>query len=172
MPRDCGSRSAPTASSLQRRQPVVTMRAMPQPSRSYRWLAQVMTPRDGLPDPSSTRTVQRGPSSCPLPAGSVQSRAEEAPPRALGQWLRSMNRIPTGSAIDANAACRGGKQQRNGTKREWCPESLVDPDRLAFGTDRNTNQTGFTHQQQRKGQKQRGNKRRKGLNQQRSRCET
>jgi hypothetical protein len=39
-----------------------------------------------------------------------------------------MNRLPTGSAIDANAACRGGEQQRNGTKREWCPESLVDPD--------------------------------------------
>jgi hypothetical protein len=37
-----------------------------------------------------------------------------------------MNRLPTGSAIDANAACRGGEQQSNGTKREWCPGSLVD----------------------------------------------
>lgn len=62
--------------------------------------------------------------------------------------------------------------KRNGTKREWCPESLVDPDRLAFGTDRNTNRTSFTHQQQRKGQEKRGNKGRKGLNLERNECET
>jgi hypothetical protein len=62
--------------------------------------------------------------------------------------------------------------KRNGTKREWCPESLVDPDRLAFETDRNTNRTGYTHQQQRKGQKERGNKGRKGMNLERNECGT
>ena len=82
---------------------------------------------------------------------------------------RPMKRLPTGSVIDANAACRGGEQQRNGTKREWCPVSLVDPERLALGTDRNTNRTGYTHQQ-RKGQKQRGNKGRKGMNLEWSGC--
>jgi hypothetical protein len=35
--------------------------------KGFRWLAQVTTPRDGLPDPSSSWTAQRGPSSCPLP---------------------------------------------------------------------------------------------------------
>jgi hypothetical protein len=61
-----------------------------------RWLAQVTTPSDGLPDPSSSWIAQRDPSSCPLPAGAVQIRAEEAPLRALGQWLNSMDRLPTG----------------------------------------------------------------------------
>ena len=77
----------------------------------FRSLAQVTTPSDGLPDPSSCWTAQYGPSTCPLPAGSVRSRAAEAYLRALGQGLISMDRLPTGSAIDANAACRGGKQQ-------------------------------------------------------------
>ena len=103
--------SAPIASSLPRREPVVTTRTMPQPTRTDRWLAQVTTQSDGLPDPSSSWTAQCGPSTCPLPAGSVQSRAAEAHLRALGQGLISMDRLPTGSAIDANAACRGGKQQ-------------------------------------------------------------
>lgn len=106
-----GSSSAPIASSLPRREPVVTTRTMPQPTRTDRWLAQVTTPSDGLSDPSSCWTAQYGPSTCPLPAGSVQSRAAEAHLRALGQGLISMDRLPTGSAIDANAACRGGKQQ-------------------------------------------------------------
>ena len=106
-----GSTPAPIASSLPRRRPVVTTRTMPQPTRTDRWLAQVTTPSDGLPDPSSCWTAQYGPSTCPLPAGSVRSRAAEAHLRALGQGLISMARLPTGSAIDANAACRGGKQQ-------------------------------------------------------------
>jgi len=57
-----------------------------------------------------------------------------------------MNRLPTGSAIDANAACRGGKQQRNGTKREWCPESLETPDTLrrAGRTETLTGQASHT----------------------------
>jgi hypothetical protein len=92
--------------------PVVTMRAMPQPTRTFRWLAQVTTPRDGLPDPSSSSIVQRDRSLRPLPAGSVQCRAEEAPLRALGQWLISMNRLPTGSAIDAKSGCSRGKLQK------------------------------------------------------------
>jgi len=91
--------SAPVASSL-RASPVVTMRAMPQPTRTFRWLAHVTTPRDGLPDPSSLSIVQRDPSSRPLPAGSVQSRApkrqQRAPLRALGQRLISMLWLPTG----------------------------------------------------------------------------
>lgn len=92
--------SAPVASSL-RASPVVTMRAMPQPTRTFRWLAQVTTPRDGLPDPSSSSIAQRDPSSRPLPAGSVRCRAakrkQQAPLRALGQRLTSMNGLPTGA---------------------------------------------------------------------------
>ncbi len=90
---------APIASSL-RASPVVTMRAMPQPTKTFRWLANVTTPRDGLPDPSSLSIVQRDPSSRPLPAGSVQCRApkrqQRAPLRALGQRLTSMLWLPTG----------------------------------------------------------------------------
>ena len=61
----------------------------------------------------------------PAPRGRRSNRAFYAHPRALGQWVNSMDRLPTGSAVDANAACRGGKHKRNGTKRAWCPESLV-----------------------------------------------
>ena len=127
--------------------PVVTMRAMPQPTRTFRWLAQVTTPSDGLPDPLSSSTVQCGPSSCPLPAGSVQYRAEKAPLRALGQRLTSMNRLPTGSAIDAKSGCSRGKQQRKVcTNREWCPESLVDLDtpKRSGRTETLTGQAGHT----------------------------
>jgi hypothetical protein len=66
----------------------------------------------------------------PLSAGSVQYRAETAlPTSSPGQRLDSMASPRT--AIDANTACRGGKQQTNGTTRAWCPESLVDPDTLS-----------------------------------------
>jgi hypothetical protein len=75
LPAQSGGSSAPIASSLPRRQRVVTTRTMPQPTRTDRWLAQVTTPSDGLPDPSSCWTAQYGPSTCPLPAGSVLSRA-------------------------------------------------------------------------------------------------
>jgi len=37
--------------------------------KAFRSLAQVTTPSDGLPDPSSCWTAQCGPSTCPLPAG-------------------------------------------------------------------------------------------------------
>ena len=66
----------------------------------------------------------------PLSAGSVQYRAATAlPTSSPGQRLDSM--AAQQSAIDANAACRGGKQQTNGTTRAWCPESLIDPDTLS-----------------------------------------
>jgi hypothetical protein len=54
----------------------------------------------------------------------------EAPfgaPGALGQGLNPMNRLATASAIGANAACRGGQKEDLGTRREWCPVSLVVP---------------------------------------------
>jgi len=70
-----------------------------------------MAPSDGLTDPSPCWTAQCGPSTCPLAAGSVQSRAAKAHPRTLGQGLNSMAPLPTGSPIDADTACRGGKQQ-------------------------------------------------------------
>jgi len=127
--------------------PVVTMRAMPQPTKTFRWLAQVTTPSDGLPDPLSSSIVQCDPSSRPLPAGSVKSRAEEAPLRALGQRLTSMNRLPTGSAIDAKNGCSRGKQQRKVCiNREWCPESLVDLDtpKRSGRTETLTGQAGHT----------------------------
>ena len=88
-----------------------------------------------------------------------------------------MDRLPTGSAIDANAACRGGKQKTNGTKREWCPGSLETPDTLRRSgrTETLTGQASHTSsrakdrnkgQEQReegKGQKYRGSKWRKGI---------
>jgi hypothetical protein len=89
----------------------VTTRTMPQPTRTYRWLAQVTPLSDGLPDPSSSWTAQRSLSS----ACSPQVRFKPAPtrrsPRALGQRLTSVNRLPTGSAIDAKNGCSRGKQQ-------------------------------------------------------------
>ena len=74
-----------------------------------------------------------------------------------------MHRLPTGSAIDANAACRGGKQQSK--RHETGVVSRVprsSRNAQASGTDRNTDRTGSTHQPQDKGQKQRGSKGRKG----------
>jgi len=80
--------------------------------KGYRRLAQVTTPRDGLPDPSSSWTGQRGLSSRPLPAGSVQRRAEEALPEP---WVNGSSRwtdFPQESAIDAKNGCSRGKQQQ------------------------------------------------------------
>lgn len=149
-----GSIPAPIASSLPRRQPVVTMRSMPQPTRTDRWLAQVMTPSDGLPDPSSCWIAQCGPPICPLPAGSVQSRAAKAHLRTLGQGFNSMAPLPTGSTIDAYTACRGGKQQNK--RHETGVVSRVpriSRHAWACGTDKNTYRTGFTHQQHRTNRK-------------------
>jgi len=61
----------------------------------------------------------------PLPAGHVSHGANRRTP-SLGAMAHPMDRLHAGSAIDANAACRGGQQQL-GTKREWCPVSLVVP---------------------------------------------
>lgn len=149
-----GSTPAPTASSLRRRQPVVTMRSMPQLTRTDRWLAQVMASSDGFPEPSHCWIAQCGPPTCPLPAGPVQSRAAKAHPRTLGQGLNSMALLPTGSTIDADTACRGGKQQSK--RHETGVVSRVpriSRHAWACGTDTNTYRTGFTHQQQRTNRK-------------------
>ena len=82
----------------------------------------------------------------PAPRGlSPKPRRNGAPP-SLGSMAHPMNRLPTGSAIDANAACRGGKQKTNGTKREWCPGSLVPPATLrrAGRTETLTGQASHT----------------------------
>jgi len=130
LPAPSGSTPAPIASSLPQRQPVVTTRTMPQPTRTDRWLAQVTTPSDGLPDPSSCWTAQYGPSTCPLPAGSVQSRAAEAHLRAMGQgssrWIGFQQEAPSTPMPRAAVA----SSKANGMKREWCPESLVVLDTL------------------------------------------
>lgn len=106
---------------------LVTTRHMPQSSMSYRVLAQVTTLRDVLfwRITSFVTTAQCGSSICPFLNGHrLTSRAARAP-LSLGRWLISKDRLPTGSALDANATCRAGKQQRQRHKREWCPGSLV-----------------------------------------------
>jgi len=57
-----------------------------------------------------------------------------------------MERLPAGSAVDAKAACRGGRQQTNGTKRGWCPVSFMVPDTLrrAGRTETLTGQAAHT----------------------------
>ena len=75
---------------------------------------------------SELQTVQRDLLQ-PAPSGPCQPWRHLAHPRALGQWLNSMNRLAAASVIEANAACRGGQQQELGTRREWCPASLVVP---------------------------------------------
>jgi hypothetical protein len=132
-----------------RRQPVVTMRAMPQPARTFRWLAQVTPPSDGLPCPSSVGTAQGGPF---LPA-----------PRGLGARLRLSGepRSP-GSRVHLDGSssyrkrhrrkCRVPRRQAAQQRHETGVVSRVprgSRHAQACGTDRNTYQTGSTHQQQR-----------------------
>ena len=96
----------------------------------------------------------------PAPSGlSPTPRRRSAPP-SLGSMAHPMNRLPTGSAIDANAACRGGKQKTNGTKREWCPGSLESPATLRRSgrTETLTGQASHTSSRAKdrnKGQKER-----------------
>ena len=93
--------------------------------KDLRWLAQVMAPSDGL-----TARQNRRPCNAICPARSPRATSAEAPsgaPRALGQGLNPMNRLAAAIAIGANAACRGGEKEDLGTKREWCPVSLVVP---------------------------------------------
>jgi hypothetical protein len=128
LPAPGGGRRSPRsiASSLRGREPVVTTRVMPQPARTCRGLAQVTTPRDGLP-----ARRQSGPRKAVLPLAralrALCSRSSQRRARSLGQWLDSMERLPAGSAVDAKAACRGGRQQTTGTKRGWCPVSFMVP---------------------------------------------
>jgi len=71
----------------------VTMRTMSQSTWIKRWLALVTAPSDGLPDPSQSSTVQRGPSPCPFPNGRrLILRATRAP---LSPGSRSHLDVPT-----------------------------------------------------------------------------
>jgi hypothetical protein len=91
--------------------------------KDLRWLAQVTAPSDGL-----TARQNRRPCNAICLARSTRALSAEAPsgaPRALGQGLNPMNRLAAAIVIGANAACRGGEREDLGTKREWCPVSLV-----------------------------------------------
>ena len=109
-----------------RREPVVTTRKLPQLPWADHWLPLVTAQSDELKSASNPQTVQRD-----LPqARTPRATSAEAPsgaPGALGQGLNPMNRLAAASAIGANAACRGGQKEDLGTKREWCPGSLVVP---------------------------------------------
>jgi hypothetical protein len=91
---------------------VVTMRAMPQPTRTFRWLAQVTPPRDELLDPSSSWIAQRGPSSRPRP----RDQCKAAPKRRPSEpWVNGSSRwtgFQQESAIDAKNGCSRGRQQK------------------------------------------------------------
>jgi len=86
-----------------------------------------MTPSDGLPDPSSSWTAQYGPSTCPLPAGSVQSSAAKAHPeswvKGSSRWISFQQEAPSTPMPRAAVA----SSKANGMKREWCPGSLESP---------------------------------------------
>lgn len=92
-----------------RRQPVVTTRAMSLPSKTYRWLAQVTTPSDGLPDPSSIRTAQYGLPSCLLPAGIVNTAPSKRPSEPWVNGSNRWNSFQQESTIDAKNGCSRGK---------------------------------------------------------------
>ena len=141
-----GSTPAPIASSLRRRQPVVTMRSMPQPTRTDRWLAQVMAPSDGLPDPSSCWIAQCGPPIYPLPAGLVQSRAAQAHLRTLVKGSTRWPGFPQEAPSTPIPRVAVASSKANGTKREWCPGSLESPATLgrAGRTETLTGQASHT----------------------------
>ena len=71
-----------------------------------------MTPRDGLPGPSVFLTAQRGPCPRPLSVGSLYDRDQVATGRAPGEKAQLDESASNGSPIEANTACRGGKQQK------------------------------------------------------------
>lgn len=108
--------SAPVASSL-RASPVVTMRAMPQPARTFRWLAQVTTPRDGLPDPSSSsgsRNVIRPHARSPRAQCKAAPRNDNSG-RPSEPWVNGSPRcsgFQQEDIIDAKNGCSRGKQQK------------------------------------------------------------
>ena len=137
---DCAKRVVTT-----RWQPVVTTRRLPQQTTICVRLAQVTTSSDGLPAPSSTRTAQCGPHPARSPRAQWKRLRRRGAPRALGQRLNSTDQLPTGSPVDADAACRGGKQQRR--RHEAGVMSRVprsSRSAQAPGTDRNTDLTDRT----------------------------
>jgi hypothetical protein len=75
-------------------QPVVTTRTMPQPTRTYRLPAQVTTPRDGLPDPSSPwSATKRFERSVHLHARSPRAPRREARRRGAPEpWVNGSSR--------------------------------------------------------------------------------
>ena len=98
--------------------------------KGFRSLAQVTTPRDGLPDPSSSWTAQRGPSSCPLP----RAQCNAAPRRRPSEpWVNGSLDGPTSNRTAPSTPmprAAAASSKANGTNREWCPEPLVAPDTL------------------------------------------
>ena len=145
LPAPGGGRRSPRsiASSLRGREPVVTTRATPQPARTYRGLAQVTTPRDGLP-----ARRQSGPRKAALPLAralralcspSSQRRAPEpgsvarldgTPSRRKRR--RCQGRVPRRQAADQRHETGVVSRVLHGSRHAQ-----------ACGTDRNTYQTGF-----------------------------
>ncbi len=121
--RSCANRAsslrAPAGSDDARKAPAV---------KTYRWLAQVTPPSDGLPAPSSTWTAQRSLSSACSSQASCKPAPTRRPLRALGQRLDSMSSLPTGTRHRRQERVQPWHAtQQFCTNREWCPESLVDP---------------------------------------------
>jgi hypothetical protein len=128
---------------------LVTTRHMPLSSMSYRVLAQVMTPRDPLPGASHRNNRAMRFVHLPVPQRASFDLARS--PRTPEPWVmaHSKDRLPTGSALDANATCRAGKQQKQRHKTglvSRVPRSARPAQ--AGKTDRNTNRTCSTHQGQ------------------------
>ena len=97
------------------------MRAMPQPTRTFRWLAQVTTPRDGLPDPSSLSIATEGMKCAIRPhARSPRAQCNAAPRndnsgRPSEPWVSGSPRcsgFQQEDIIDAKNGCSRGKLQK------------------------------------------------------------
>ena len=151
--------AAPIASSLPRRQPVVTARGMHQPTRTYRRLAQVTSASDGLPNPSSTWAAQYGP---------PHTRSPRAPSTPIAPTRRSpspgsMARldVSTSRRKRHRRQCRVPRRQAAKKRHKTGVVSRAprgSRGAQASGTGRNTDRTGSTHQRQHQGQAQRGSK--------------
>jgi|GEM_PF-3096673 len=106
-------------------QPVVTTRSLPQRTRAYAGLPQVTAPSDVL-----TARQNRRPCNAictrPLPAGHVSRSAAWRTP-SLGKMAQPDG--PTCNSEAPSAPSRVPRRQKDdfGTKREWCPGSLVVP---------------------------------------------
>ena len=95
--------------SLLAAEPAVTTRRSPAPTWSCVALAQVTSPSDGLPDPSSFVGPCNAARRLPAPCG-----RQEAPPRRPHEpWGKGSNRCsdsPQGATSTPSTACRGGPQ--------------------------------------------------------------